>query len=74
MQITKAEVIPVELPLRRPVRMAGLPEIRRIQAVFVRIETRQGRTAWGCTVAHPELTGERHASYPTCIPPTWNIR
>ena len=61
MQITKAEVIPVELPLRRPVQMAGLPEIRRIQAVFVRIETRQGRTAWGCTVAHPELTGEQPA-------------
>ena len=61
MQITKAEVVPVELPLGRPVRMAGLPEIRHIQAVFVRIETRQGRTAWGCTVAHPELTGEQPA-------------
>ncbi len=61
MQITKAEVIPVELSLRRPVRMAGLPEIRRIQAIFVRIETRQGQTAWGCTVAHPQLTGEQPA-------------
>jgi L-Ala-D/L-Glu epimerase / N-acetyl-D-glutamate racemase len=61
MQITRAEVIPVELSLRRPVRMAGLAEIRRIEAVFVRIETRQGQTAWGCTVAHPELTGEQPA-------------
>ncbi len=61
MQITRAEVIPVELSLRRPVHMAGLPEIRRIQAIFVRIETRQGQTAWGCTVAHPDLTGEQPA-------------
>jgi L-alanine-DL-glutamate epimerase-like enolase superfamily enzyme len=59
MQITKAEVIPMELPVRRPVQMAGLPEIRRIRAVFVRIETRHGQTAWGCTVAHPALTGEQ---------------
>jgi L-alanine-DL-glutamate epimerase-like enolase superfamily enzyme len=61
MQITRAEVIPVELSLRRPVHMAGLPEIRHIQAIFVRIETRQGQTAWGCTVAHLDLTGEQPA-------------
>lgn len=61
MQITKAEVIPVELPLRRPVQIAGLPQILFVQAFFVRIETRQGRTAWGCTVAHAELTGEQPA-------------
>jgi L-alanine-DL-glutamate epimerase-like enolase superfamily enzyme len=61
MQITKAEVIPVELSLRHPVHMAGLVEIRRVEAVFVRIETRQGQTAWGCTVAHPGLTGEQPA-------------
>jgi L-alanine-DL-glutamate epimerase-like enolase superfamily enzyme len=59
MQITKAEVTPVELRLRQPVRMAGLPEIDQITAVFVRIETRQGQNAWGCTLAHPDLTGER---------------
>jgi L-alanine-DL-glutamate epimerase-like enolase superfamily enzyme len=61
MQITRAEVIPVELSLRRPVQMAGLPEIRCIDAVFVRIETRQGPVAWGCTVAHSQLTGEQPA-------------
>jgi L-Ala-D/L-Glu epimerase len=59
MQITKAVVTPVELALRHPVRMASLPEIRHITAVFVRLETRQGQSAWGCTVAHPELTGEK---------------
>jgi L-alanine-DL-glutamate epimerase-like enolase superfamily enzyme len=58
MQITRAEVTPVELSLRRPVHMAGLAEITSLTAIFVRIETRQGHNAWGCTVAHPTLTGE----------------
>ena len=59
MQITKVEVTPVELKLRQPVCMAGLPAISHITAIFVRIETRQGQNAWGCTVAHPSLTGEK---------------
>ena len=59
MQITKAEVTPVELKLLQPVRMAGLPAINKITAIFVRIETRQGQNAWGCTIANPDLTGEK---------------
>ena len=59
MQITKAEVTPVKLKLRQPVRMAGLPEINQITAIFVRIETRHGQNAWGCTIANPDLTGEK---------------
>ena len=59
MQITKAEVTPVELKLRQPVRMAGLQAINHITAIFVRIETRQGQNAWGCTIANPDLTGEK---------------
>jgi L-alanine-DL-glutamate epimerase-like enolase superfamily enzyme len=58
MQITKAEVIPVELGLHQPARMANIPDISSITALFVRIETRQGRAAWGCSVVHPHLTGE----------------
>ena len=58
MQITKAEVTPVELKLKKPVQMAGLPLIKHVTAIFVRLETRQGQSAWGCTVAHPDLTGE----------------
>lgn len=58
MQITKAEVTPLELKLRQPVRMAGLPPITSITAVFVRLETVKGQSAWGCTVAHPGLTGD----------------
>ena len=58
MQITKAEVTPVELRLKRPVRISGIPEITHITAIFIRIETRQGQSAWGCTIAHSGLTGE----------------
>jgi L-alanine-DL-glutamate epimerase-like enolase superfamily enzyme len=39
--------------------MAGLPEIDQVSALFVRLETREGLNAWGCAVAHPDLTGER---------------
>ena len=58
MQITKVDVTPVELGLRQPIRAAYHPEIESVTAVFVRIETRQGESAWGCAVAHPDLTGE----------------
>lgn len=58
MQITRAEVTPVELKLRRPARIAGLAEIRQVTALFVRLETRTGHNAWGCAIAHPDLTGE----------------
>jgi L-alanine-DL-glutamate epimerase-like enolase superfamily enzyme len=58
MQITRCEVTPVELNLRLPVRMSGQPEITHVTALFVRIETRGGHNAWGCSIAHPALTGE----------------
>jgi L-Ala-D/L-Glu epimerase len=59
MQITRAKVSPVELKLRKPVQMAGTPVIEHITAIFVRIETKQGQNAWGCTIANPDLTGEK---------------
>lgn len=67
MQITKVEVTQAELSLRHPVRMAHLPEIRSIAAIFVRLETRDGLNAWGGAVAHPDLTGEKpEAAYMAC--------
>jgi L-Ala-D/L-Glu epimerase len=59
MQITKTEVIPTNLNLTAPVRMAGIPEIRSVTALFVRLETGDGRCAWGAAVSHPDLTGEK---------------
>lgn len=58
MQITKAEVIPTELGVSQPIQMVGTPEIKNVTAVFVRLETIKGESAWGCAVAHPGLTGE----------------
>lgn len=59
MQITKAEVIPVNLSLKQPIHLARVPEINNVTAVFVRLETRQGENAWGCAVAHQDLTGDK---------------
>ena len=58
MQITNVEVVPVELSLRLPYRTACHPEIDRVTVVFVRVETRQGRVAWGCAAFDPSITGE----------------
>ncbi len=58
MQIIKVEVIPVELQLRRTLRTACLPPLDAVQTIFVRLITQDGRSAWGCTVAHPALTGD----------------
>lgn len=58
MQITHCEVIPCELALDRPARMAGLEAIEHISAVFLKVETRTGQCAWGAATVHPVLTGE----------------
>ena len=59
MQIASIEVIPVDLALRLPYRTAHHAEpINAITAIFLRIETRQGREAWGCAAFDPEFTGE----------------
>jgi L-alanine-DL-glutamate epimerase-like enolase superfamily enzyme len=58
-QITHVEVVPVELKLRLPYRAAAHPtEVDRIHCVFIRVDTREGRTAWGCAAFDPVLTGE----------------
>jgi L-alanine-DL-glutamate epimerase-like enolase superfamily enzyme len=59
MQIIKCEVTPITLGLKQPIRMGQLAEISSITAVFVRIELTNGQSAWGCTVSHPHLTGDR---------------
>lgn len=59
MQIKKAKVIPMEIKLAQPIQISYDSRIDLITAIFVRIETVQGTCAWGCTVAIPELTGEK---------------
>lgn len=59
MQIATVEVVPVELALRLPYQTAYHTEpIESITAVFVRIETKQSREAWGCAAFDPAITGE----------------
>lgn len=59
MQITNVQVMPVDLALRLPYRAAyHTKAVETVTAVFVRLETRQGREAWGCAAFDPALTGE----------------
>ena len=58
MQITHVKVIPVELSLRLPYRTAYHAKVDRVGVVFVRLETRQGETAWGCAAFDSAITGE----------------
>lgn len=61
MQLTHAEVTPIELKLHSPIHMAHQPTIEIVTAIFVRLETRRGQSAWGVTVSHPALTGDTPA-------------
>jgi L-alanine-DL-glutamate epimerase-like enolase superfamily enzyme len=57
MQITHIEVIPVEMNLHIPYRTLSGGDVDRVGAVFVRIETQQGQSAWGCAPVDPAFTG-----------------
>jgi L-alanine-DL-glutamate epimerase-like enolase superfamily enzyme len=58
-QITHVEVVPVELKMKIPFRGAAHPTaVDRVNCVFIRIDTREGRTAWGCAAFDPAQTGE----------------
>lgn len=59
MQIIKSEVIPVTLKLHQPIRMANTPLIDSVTVVFVRLDLSSGQSAWGCTVAHESLVGDK---------------
>jgi len=58
MQIVHVEVTPVHLNLRKPFRTAYHPEISQTGVVFVRIETRDQKNAWGCAAFDSAITGE----------------
>jgi L-alanine-DL-glutamate epimerase-like enolase superfamily enzyme len=53
MQITHIEVTPAELAFRRPYRTVDGIDVGHTGAIFVRIETRDGLVAWGCTAVDP---------------------
>jgi L-alanine-DL-glutamate epimerase-like enolase superfamily enzyme len=59
-QITRVEVLPMELGLRVPYRSVyhAETELESVGVVFVRIETRKGDVAWGCAAVDSAITGE----------------
>ena len=57
MKIKKIEAMAVDLPLKRPIKMAGV-EISTSENVFARIETDDGHVGWGEASAAPSMTGE----------------
>ncbi|HNS49775.1 MAG TPA: enolase C-terminal domain-like protein [Anaerolineae bacterium] len=59
MQITRVEVTPVTLDLRVPYRSTShIAGLEQVHVVFIRVETREGRSAWGCAAFDTALTGE----------------
>ena len=60
MQITHVEVIPITMGLEIPIRTVFnlSRDKREIHAVIIRIETRQGFSAWGCAAFDTHITGE----------------
>jgi o-succinylbenzoate synthase len=57
MKITRIQPIPIALPLRKPMRMAGRT-YERLDTVVVRLETEGRLAGWGEASAAPQLTGE----------------
>ena len=57
MNIKRIEPIAVSIPLRKPIKMAGV-ELRTADNVLVRVETDDGVIGWGEAASAPSMTGE----------------
>jgi L-alanine-DL-glutamate epimerase-like enolase superfamily enzyme len=57
MLITCAQLYPLEVPMSRPIKMAG-ETVTHAQTVLVRLTDAQGREGWGEASAAPLMTGE----------------
>src|SRR5882762_11823926 len=55
--IRRIEAIPVALPLKSPMKMAGIT-ITRAENLLVRIEARSGEVGWGEAPSAPTMTGD----------------
>ncbi len=55
--IARVDAIPVALPLKKPVVMAG-ERIERSQSLLVRVEAANGLVGWGEASAAPLMTGD----------------
>ncbi|MDB5821712.1 MAG: hypothetical protein JWR21_416 [Herminiimonas sp.] len=66
MRITNIEAIAVDLPMLRPMKMAGV-EIRVAENVLVKMVSDQGVVGWGEAASAPTMTGETVPSITTAI-------
>src|SRR5271166_173351 len=66
MKIARIEPIAVNLPMLKPVIMAG-EEVRRADNVLVRIEADTGAVGWGEAASAPVMTGETLESIVTAV-------
>ncbi len=57
MRIKRVEAWPVTLPLAEPYSIA-YEEVVSVRNVFLRLDTENGLTGWGCAAPDPEVTGE----------------
>jgi muconate cycloisomerase len=64
--IKSIEPIPIRLPMRKAVIMAG-EEVRAADNMLVRIETSDGLVGWGEAAAAPVMTGETLASMAAAV-------
>lgn len=61
LKISRVDAIPVALPLKKPMLMAGV-RIEVAENVLVRIEAADGTVGWGESTAAPTMTGDTHES------------
>ncbi len=61
MKIERVEVIPVSLPLVKPIRMAGA-EVATAENGVVKLQTDAGLTGWGECASSPTFSGETQGS------------
>src|ERR1700758_1325164 len=55
--IRRVDAIPVALPLKKPMKMAGV-NITHAHNVLVRIEAKDGTVGWGEAASAPTMTGD----------------
>jgi L-alanine-DL-glutamate epimerase-like enolase superfamily enzyme len=61
MLITSAQLYPLEVPMDKPIKMAG-ETLTHAQTVLLRLTDQHGRTGWGEASSAPLMTGETLAS------------
>jgi len=65
-RIRDVQAIPLGLPLRKPMLMAGL-RVARAETLYVRIEDSDGMVGWGEAAAAPTMTGETLAGMAAAV-------